>query len=146
MEEEEGPSNVHSAGPTAVFTRQMSYKPSPSNGLNCMVKQNTIVGGSSIGGQLQQGVRSRFMDNGLCKGLPRPFRGTCKTGKLAVNFSDLRSGAPRGNYSLVNNTALVRDSDYWIIFWAWFVLMGIFGLKNLFLANLSTMGCLPVVA
>ena len=115
LEEEEGPSNVHSAGPTAVFTRQMSYKPSPSNGLNCMVKQNTIVGGSSIGGQLRQGVRSRSMDNGLCKGLPRPFRGTCKTGELAVNFSHLRSGAPRGNYSLVNNTALARDSDYWII-------------------------------
>ena len=119
----------------------MSYKPSPSNGLNCMVKQNTIVGG-----QLWQGVRSRFMDNGLCKGLPRPSRGTCKTGKLAVNFSHLRSGTPRGNYSLVNNTALIRDSDYWIIFGAWFVLMGVFGLKNLFLANLSTMGCLPVIA
>ena len=36
-EEEEGPSNVHSTGPTGVSTRPMSYKPSPSNELNRMV-------------------------------------------------------------------------------------------------------------
>ena len=51
VEKEEGPSNTRSKGLTDVGTQPLSYKPSPSNGLNCKVMLNTIVGGLFIGGQ-----------------------------------------------------------------------------------------------
>jgi hypothetical protein len=43
-----------------MWTRPVIYKLSLSNGLNCMVKQNT-GGGFSMGGELRQGVGSIFM-------------------------------------------------------------------------------------
>ena len=114
--------------------------------VNCMVMQNTIVGGSSIGGQLQQGVRSRSIDNGLCKGLPQPFPATWETGDLVVNSILTWGVAPLKE--------IVTCKQHRICMGFWLMdnssrlssaLTGVFGMKNLFLANLYTMGCLPIV-
>ena len=105
------PPIVHSTGPTGVSTRPMSYKPSPSNGLSCMVTQNTIVGRSSVGGQLRQGVRSNLWTAASAKSCLDHFGVPARLGTLRSTLSRLISGATRGNYSLVNDTAFARDPD-----------------------------------
>ena len=57
----------------------------------------------------------------------------------------MRSGTPQGNYSLVNYIAFALNSDKWIILLGFVCLGRRFWAENLFLANLSIMGCLTLL-
>ena len=58
----------------------------------------------------------------------------------------LRSGVPRESHCLVNDKSLAVYFDKWIFLLDLVVVVDSIGLKNLFLANLSIIGCLSVAA
>ena len=77
-----------------------------------MVTQNTIVGGSSIGGQLQQGFKIQIYGKRAMQTAVSTLSGYLQDwGPCCRLYSHLRSGAHQGNYNPVKDIAFARDSD-----------------------------------